>query len=445
MMRGIFFVLFIIFLGFNSVLFSQEKSLPMVLKSVTPSVVSVYAVNYKDENNIKVFLQSSMPDGSTGSGVIFDQSGLFITNNHVIVDKPYVKVVLQDGRVFPAKLIRQDPSLDLAILKIDTEKVIFPAIKIGKSQKLAVGETVLAIGNPFGIGVSVSSGIISALPNKNNIGIGHLIQTDAVLNPGNSGGALINTLGELIGINTFIFSKTGTFSGIGFAIPADTIKLFIDRTISGKKIKQYWLGLSAVDVNNEIANKVGLSLPQGVFVTQVYVGASAEKAGVKVGDIILKLDDEEVNSLSQLSFMVASLDNNKPKKLQIYRDNRVIVIDIIPEIPQENNLKDQLVIDYGFFQGYTFVNNSYAIAYDLGVNPAESGVIVYAVSENSFLKTKLPIAFAIIKGDMILSINNQNFSSTKELKDFLEENKNLKTYDIVLKRGGNIIEFRISY
>ena len=284
MKKILFFLVFPLFFQLNS--YAEEYISKGVLQKSISSVVSVYALSSAKESEIKDFFRSSNTSGDKGSGIIIGEDGLIITNNHVIDGKSTIKIILYDGRVFKANILIQDKELDLAILEIQSKNLKFKPIKISNnSSNLELGDTVYAVGNPFGIGLSVTSGIISALPSKNNTfsGLGKLIQTDASMNPGNSGGALLNTKGELIGVNTGIFGDV--FIGIGFAIPADVVQLFINRSISGQKIKKYWLGFIGVNVTSEMIEKLGLSYPKGVIITDVFKGSSGEKAGVKVGDV----------------------------------------------------------------------------------------------------------------------------------------------------------------
>ncbi|MDR2007455.1 MAG: trypsin-like peptidase domain-containing protein [Alphaproteobacteria bacterium] len=300
-----------------------------VLAKAMNSVVSVVATS--QESDINEFLKSSNTNGNKGSGVIIDVNGLIITNSHVVADKPLIKVILNDGRILPAKIKYQDADLDLVILEIQGGKAKFQPIKFAAtSSTLDLGDKVYAIGNPYGLGLSVTSGIISALSSKNNAfsNMGNLIQTDASLNPGNSGGALLNVRGELIGITVGIYGDESI--GIGFAIPIEVVKLFINRSINGEKIKEYGLGFNVVNVSFEMINKLGLSSPTGVIITNVSAGGAGDLAGVKALDVILSLGGKPVDSTSSLAFQVASIDSSEPLDMVVLRKGQVISLKIRP-------------------------------------------------------------------------------------------------------------------
>jgi len=235
-------------------------------------------------------------ENSLGSGVIVDSKGYIVTNNHVIADADQINVVLNDGKRLEARVVGTDPDSDIAVLKVDSNKL--PAITVGDSSNLRVGDVVLAIGNPFGVGQTVTMGIVSAT-GRNQLGITNFenfIQTDAAINPGNSGGALIDAHGRLVGINTAIFSKTGGSQGIGFAIPVDMVRGIMKQLVETGKVSRGWLGLGGQDVTAALAESFGLKDVQGVLVSNVFRGAAADRAGLRPGDVITMIDDHKVTS-----------------------------------------------------------------------------------------------------------------------------------------------------
>jgi len=235
-------------------------------------------------------------ENSLGSGVIVDSKGYIVTNNHVIADADQINVVLNDGKSLEATVVGTDPDSDIAVLKVDSRKL--PTITIGDSSILQVGDVVLAIGNPFGVGQTVTMGIVSAT-GRNQLGINNFenfIQTDAAINPGNSGGALIDAHGRLVGINTAIFSKTGGSQGIGFAIPVDMVRGIMKQLVETGKVSRGWLGLGGQDVTAALAESFGLKDVQGVLISNVFRGAAADRAGLRPGDVITMIDDHKITS-----------------------------------------------------------------------------------------------------------------------------------------------------
>ncbi|MDC4203977.1 MAG: trypsin-like peptidase domain-containing protein [Candidatus Manganitrophus sp.] len=269
--------------------------------------------------------------GQVGSGVIIDPNGYIVTNHHVIADAKEIRVILNDRRAFSAKVVGSDMKSDLAVVKIDARNL--PSASWGDSSKLQVGEYVLAIGNPFGLMETVTLGIISAV-GRANVGIADyedFIQTDAPINPGNSGGALVNIRGELIGVNTAIFSDGGGSMGIGFAIPSNMAKPVMESLMKAGKVVRGWLGISIQEVTSELAKEFGLSNPKGVLVGDLLINGPADKAGLRRGDIILEADGEPVESVGQFRNLTASASVGSPLKLNIYREGRPQTIGVTVE------------------------------------------------------------------------------------------------------------------
>ena len=263
--------------------------------------------------------QGDEPAAGLGSGVIVSSSGYILTNNHVIEGADEIEVILNDARHARAKVIGTDPDSDLAILKIELDKL--PVIVLGNSDSLQVGDQVLAIGNPFGVGQTVTSGIVSAL-GRNQLGINtfeNFIQTDAAINPGNSGGALVDVSGNLLGINTAIYSRSGGNMGIGFAIPVSTAKSVLESIVKDGQVVRGWIGVEPNELSPELAETFGVKTSQGVIITGVLQSAPAASAGIKPGDVIVSVAGKPVNNVSELLSAVAALKPGTPASFGIYR------------------------------------------------------------------------------------------------------------------------------
>ncbi|MFM6985861.1 MAG: Do family serine endopeptidase [Hydrogenophaga sp.] len=270
------------------------------------------------------------PQTGLGSGVIVSPAGYLLTNNHVIEEADQIEVVLTDGRSSAAKVIGTDPETDLAILKIDLADL--PVITLGDSETLAVGDPVLAIGNPFGVGQTVTSGIVSAL-GRTQLGINtfeNFIQTDAAINPGNSGGALVDTHGHLMGINTAIYSRSGGSMGIGFAIPTSTARSVMDAIVRDGQVTRGWIGVEPQDLGAELAESFGLPQGKGVIITGVLQNGPAAQAGIRPGDVITFVGEREVNSVAQLLSAVAALKPGQPASLQVLRKGEKSQVRVTP-------------------------------------------------------------------------------------------------------------------
>jgi serine protease Do len=342
-----------------------------------------------------------------GSGVIVDKDGYILTNNHVIRGADEIKVTLSDKREFRGKVIGTDQKTDLAVIKIDSNHL--PVIKIGNSDKLKTGETVFAIGNPFGLSQTVTSGIVSAT-GRANVGIADyedFIQTDAPINPGNSGGALVNIRGELIGINTAIFSTTGGYQGIGFAIPSNMAKAVMESLIKKGKVVRGWLGVTIQPLTPDLAKQFNLKDEKGVLVGDVAEEGPAEKAGIRRGDIIIEFDGKDVKDTTSLRNMVANTQPEHEVTIKIIRDGQTKSVQVrISELPGEipsfaktfdNRLK-----------GIHVQNITPALQKNLNIPKRIIGVVVTDVEDES------PADGILLKDDIILEINRNTISNTKD-------------------------------
>ena len=287
---------------------------------------------------------SGEPQAGLGSGVIVSASGYILTNNHVVEGADEIEVVLNDSRSARAKVIGTDPDTDLAILKIELDKL--PVIVLGNSDGAQVGDQVLAIGNPFGVGQTVTSGIVSAL-GRNHLGINtfeNFIQTDAAINPGNSGGALVDTNGDLLGINTAIYSRSGGNMGIGFAIPVSIAKQVLEGIVKDGQINRGWIGVEPSDLSPELAETFNVKAQQGVIITGVLQNGPAALAGIRPGDVIVKIANQPVADVATLLSQVAALKPGTAARFSIQRKNQPLELDVTPGVrPRPRNTHQYLL------------------------------------------------------------------------------------------------------
>ncbi len=320
------------------------------VKKASPSVVNIYATkltvqrskSFFDDPVLQRFFGNRISikprvkkENSLGSGVIISSNGLIMTNNHVIQGALEIWVVLNDGRTLKAKIVGTDPDTDLALL--NTGEKGLEAIKAGNSETMQVGDVVLAIGNPFGVGQTVTMGIVGAT-GRSHLGINtfeNFIQTDAAINPGNSGGALINAYGELVGINTAIFSKSGGSHGIGFAIPVKLAEGVMQQILKNGRVIRGWLGLAGQDMTPELAKSFNLKQTTGVLISGVLGGGPADLAGIRPGDIITLIDDKEQKNASEILNYIATLTPGTKVVLSGWRDSKQFKTEVIvAERPQ---------------------------------------------------------------------------------------------------------------
>lgn len=376
---------------------------------------------------------------SLGSGVIVSAGGLIITNHHVVGDGDEIKIVLSDKREFEAKVVLDDKRTDLALLKIDTDGEKLPYLELDNSDDLKVGDIVLAIGNPFGVGQTVTGGIISALA-RTTVGISDFeffIQTDAAINPGNSGGALVNMKGKIVGINTAIFSKDGGSNGIGFATPAIMAKVVLNSYNQGsKKIVRPWIGAATQNLTSDIAEALGLKKPIGVLVKSTYPGSPSQKAGLKTGDIIIKVDEFDVADEQSLKFRIATYAVGSKARFTILRDGkRQKELEIKMEPPGEYPPRNLTEIGgENPLSGATIANISPVLADELGIDDT-NGVIIISV------KGRTAASRFFSAGDIILAVNGIEPKTVIQLKSLIEAPK--RGWKIKAKRGSRIVSIDI--
>ena len=434
---------------------AARLSFAPIVKKAAPAVVNVYSRHtvhaqspflndpffrrFFGNDLLRLAIPRDRIAQSLGSGVILRSDGLIVTNHHVIKDADQITVVLGDRREFPAKVLLSDEHIDLAVLKIDVKDEKLPVLEIGDSDQLEVGDQVLAIGDPFGVGQTVTSGIVSGLA-RTGIGLadfGSYIQTDAAINPGNSGGALIDLDGKLIGINTAIFSESGGSLGIGFAIPTALVHTVVDAAIHGGKIVRPWLGISAEDVTNDSAVKLGLPRPVGVEVKDVAPDGPAAKAGVKAGDVILEIEGHEIDDDEGLRFRLATMAVDTPAKLTLFRTGKTETVTAMLAAPSDQPARAVTELKGGFpLSGATVGNLNPAFDDELGLKPGTNGVVVVQVEPNT------PAArVGLHPGDVILNLNRRKIDTVGTLREVLAQNNT--AWNLSLRRGNQIINATI--
>ena len=354
---------------------------------------------------------------SLGSGVIVDPTGIIVTNNHVIKNGTDIRVALADKREFSAKIILADERTDLAVLKIDVGDESLPALTLGNSDDLEVGDLVLAIGDPFGVGQTVTSGIVSALA-RTSVGASDyqfFIQTDAAINPGNSGGALVNMHGDLIGINTAIVTRSGGSVGIGFSIPSNMVKTVIQGAETGKKIIRPWMGAGFQDVTQDIADSLGFARPEGALIVELHPQSPLAVAGLQRGDVVLAMDGKLIDNAQELSYLIAT-SKLRDRKLIEYRRGSAsrqtsITLIAAPETTQrsETNITGQTPM-----AGLVVANLSPAVADELGLPADSTGVVAVDIKDG-------PAQQFFRKGDIILDVNGQKIDTTETLRNALQQ------------------------
>ena len=396
-------------------LVEQSDKVADIVERALPSVVNISTTKLVTSHNPFGGIQSGK---SLGSGVIVSRRGYVVTNNHVVSGARDIKVSLSDGRELRAKLVGADPKSDLAVLKLQGKLRGIKPISLGSSNKMRLGETVLAIGNPFGVGQTVTQGIVSA-KGRANMGIldyEDFIQTDAAINPGNSGGALINLRGELIGINTAILSRSGGSQGIGFAIPSDIIRPIMRSLIKNGKVTRGWLGVSIQSVNDDLADSLKLATDSGVLIADVADGSPAEKAGLRRNDVVVKLDEQPTRSAAQLRTKVAASGAGSTITLGVLRGREPITLKVrLAELPEQRDERRSRRRGPAARRGelgiaVSPVTPALRRRFDLP-SRLDRGVVVTGVTDGS-----QAAEIGLQPGDVILEVNRTRIDSTAELE-----------------------------
>ena len=438
-------LLLIVFFQSNPIL-AVPDSFADLVEELIPSVVSIASTtNQNNQNNQNKQNIPRFPDGSPfdeffkdyfenekrnsptqrpmiglGSGFVIDKSGIIVTNNHVIEGADEITVIMHDQVEFKAKLLGRDPKADLAVLKIDSGEIELSPVKWGDSDIIRVGDWSIAIGNPLGLGGTVTAGIISAI--SRDIGNGpyvKFLQTDASINRGNSGGPLFNIEGEVIGINTAIISQTGGSIGLGFAIPSTNAKKIVNQLQEFGRTKRGWLGVQITPVSKEIADSLGLPDEKGAFVSNINPEGPSKKAGIQEGDVILKFNESEILKMTDLPRVVAESDIGSIASVEIWRKNKIINIDVkLGELPEESfverkKIKEEILKDL-------FIKN---LNLTIAENKKEKGVVVVKVDPMSNLKV----------GDIIFEVNREIIDTTNNFLDLVNSIKLTGRNSLLLK------------
>jgi Do/DeqQ family serine protease len=427
-----------------------QLSFAPVVRRVAPAVVNVYAARVIENRNpfmndpfFRQFFGAvprEQVQRSLGSGVIVDPSGLVVTNNHVIEGASAVKISLADKREFEAEIVLKDEHSDLTILRIKGASERFPVLEFGNSDELQVGDIVLAIGDPFGVGQTVTHGIVSAVA-RTQVGISDyrfFIQTDAAINPGNSGGALVDANGRLVGINTAIYSRSGGSQGIGFAIPANMVRVVVASAKGGSgAVKRPWLGAKLQEVTPEIAESMGLKRPSGALVANVASGGPAARAGIRTGDLIVSIDGTLVDDPNAFDYRFATKALGGTAQIGLVRQGKEVAVPValqgLPDAPR-NELE---IRGRSPFLGVTVANLSPALADELRLDPQTEGVVVTAVVDGSPARS-----LGFQKGDIVLSVNSQKITKPTDLDRIV--NAGSRQWHITIVRGGQQISVVLS-
>jgi Do/DeqQ family serine protease len=417
-----------------------------IVQRVQPAVVNVYAAKVMQRNPLlddPIFRrffgvpgqQGDQMQRSLGSGVMVDPAGLVVTNVHVIEGADQVKVSLSDKREFEAEIVLKDSRSDLAVLRLKDSHEKFPTLDLANSDELMVGDVVLAIGNPFGVGQTVTHGIISALA-RTQVGITDyqfFIQTDAAINPGNSGGALVDMTGRLAGINTAIYSRSGGSQGIGFAIPANMVRVVVASAKSGgKAVKRPWLGARLQAVTPEIAESLGLRLPNGALVASVVPNSPAARAGLKSSDLIIAVDGQAIEDPNAFDYRFATHPIGGTSQVDVQRAGKPVKLTVPLETAPDTGRNEITLTTRSPFQGAKVANISPAVADELHLDADTEGVVVTDLGDDS---TAANVGFQ--KGDIIQAVNSQKIAKTSDLEKATRDSS--RVWRITLMRGGQQI------
>lgn len=417
-----------------------------IVKRVTPAVVTVSAAKMVENRNplmndpfFRRFFgpQFGGPSEqkSLGSGAIVDPSGLVVTNNHVVDGADQVKVSLSDKREFPVEIVLKDPRTDLAVLRIKDGKERFPVLDFANSDELQVGDVVLAVGNPFAVGQTVTHGIVSALA-RTQVGVSDyqfFIQTDAAINPGNSGGPLVDMTGKVVGINTAIFSRSGGSQGIGFAIPANMVRIVVaSAKTGGGAVKRPWLGANLQAVTPDLSKEFDLKRPAGAVITSINEGSPAARAGLKPGDVIVAVGDQPIDDPNAFNYRFITHPLGGKIDLGVVRSGKeskvAVALETAPDSP-----RDEIVIDgRSPFTGAKVANLSPALADELRLDASTEGVVVVDVADGTVAQN-----LGFQRGDIVMSVNNGKIAKTRDLEKVAKAGA--RVWRVVIVRGGQQI------
>jgi Do/DeqQ family serine protease len=423
-----------------------QYSFAPIVKKAAPAVVNVYVQrlqgpqSYTDEFRRFFGERFGMPQTTLGSGVIVSPDGIVVTNAHVlkVAGTAEISLVLADRREFTATILLQDEKSDLAVLRIQGGDGRFPYLEFADSDAIEVGDMVLAIGNPFGVGQTVTSGIISALGRTRvtRSDTQAFIQTDAAINPGNSGGALIDMAGRVVGINTAIYSKTGGSHGIGFAIPSNLAKLVVDSAVTGRKLQRPWLGARLGAVTRALAEELKLARVAGAVVVRLYDKGPAAEAGLQAGDVIVAVDGRDVDDARAVHYRLTTRGIGNRTQLDVVRRGRHTKVELVLRAPPTAGLDARDLAGAHPFDGARAANILPGMAEDLGVDD-EEGVVLVSVRPRS---TAARLGFQA--GDVVVQVGRERIASVAQLESVLRQRQ--RGWLVVVRRGNRLLQLQLA-
>lgn len=435
-----------------------QLSFAPVVKQVAPAVVNIYTKRtvtrtYSPFMNDPFFSQffggsfgqrmRKQAESSLGSGVIIDPGGLVVTNAHVIKSADEITVVLSDGRELDAKLALADEASDLALLRVETNEPL-PSVSLKPSESLEVGDIVLAIGNPFGVGQTVTSGIVSA-QGRSSLNINDFnffIQTDAAINPGNSGGPLVTLDGKVVGINTAIYSRDGGSLGIGFAVPSEMLASVIAAEEQGamgdEGVIRPWLGVTAQTVTSDIGESLALNAPRGALIAKLHSASPLKKAGLKIGDVVTKVNGREIRDPSEMKFRMATIPIGESAEVSVTRAGKELNFNVKAIAPPEDPPREETKLEgQHILNGVTVANLNPAVEIELGItNSGEEAVVVLKVPRRSYA------ARFVSPGDLILELNGKEVEDVDDIQRALKRSSG-QSYSLVINSNGRIQQIRV--
>ena len=427
-----------------------------LVKQVAPAVVNIYTKRLVQQRISPLFadplfrqlFEGSLPQGfarqrlenSLGSGVIVKPDGLIVTSNHVIQGADQVRVVLYDRREYDATVVTSDEHSDLAILRVDVKGEKLPFLELKDSDEAEIGDLVLAIGDPFGVGQTVTSGIISAIAHApvGSSDLDYFIQTDAAINPGNSGGALVTMDGKLVGINAAIYSQSGGNLGIGFAVPSNMVRVVLSAVEQGKKnIVRPWLGVEGQKVTQELAESLNLPQPSGLLVDHLHSSSPAKKSGLQVGDVIISVNGRVVEDQEAFHYRIATLTVGSSVTLGVQRKGQKIDIPVTLIMPPEDPPReDTKVTGRNPLSGATIENLSPAVIEETGIHGVDQGVVISEIKDGSDAAT-----VGLQKGDLIIAINNVKIQNVSDAVKLVKQTPG--GWRVSIQRGMNTLTIMV--
>jgi len=437
----------------------MQLSFSPVVKKVAPAVVNIYTKRTVTRNvspfgNDPFFSQffggnmfgqrmQKQAESSLGSGVIIDPSGLVATNAHVIRGADEIKVVLTDGRELDATLALADDASDLALLRVEKTAPL-PSVSLKPSESLEVGDIVLAIGNPFGVGQTVTSGIVSA-QGRSSLDINDFnffIQTDAAINPGNSGGPLVALDGSVVGINTAIYSRSGGSLGIGFAIPTEMLATLVAAEKAGvtgaKGITRPWLGVTAQAITSDIGESLSLNTPRGAIISKLHPASPLKKAGIKVGDVVTRVSGRDIRDPSEMKFRMATIALGQKAEIIIARQGENIAFSVEAIAPPEDPPREETTIQgRNILNGATLANLNPAVAVELGITDYEDEAVVVLNAPRGTQSSRI-----LSVGDIILELNDKDIEDVGDIEKALKR-ANGQGLSMVINSNGRIQQIRL--